>query len=62
MQAVENTVNKDKVDSYFLLNGTIAYDYKFCDSVKGQFYISVENLTDTDYEQKKAIPCPASAA
>ena len=57
----ENTVNKDKVDSYFLLNGKIAYDYKFCESIKGQIYIAGENLTDTDYEQKKGYPMPGAS-
>ena len=54
----ENTVNSDEVDSYFLLNGKIAYDYKICDTVQGQIYLSGENLTDTDYEQKKDYPMP----
>lgn len=54
----ENTVNRDKVDSYFLLNGKIAYDYKICDTVQGQIYLSGENLTNTDYEQKKNYPMP----
>jgi len=54
----ENTINKDIVDSYFLLNGKLAYHFKFCDTQHGQIYISGENLTDTAYEQKKGYPMP----
>ncbi len=54
----ENTVNTDEVDSWFLLNGKISFDFKVSDAMNGQIYLAGENLTDTDYEQKKDYPMP----
>ena len=55
----EGVVNTDKVDSYFLLNGKLTYDFTLLDGrLKCQAYIAGENLTDTDYEQKKEYPMP----
>jgi iron complex outermembrane receptor protein len=53
------TVNTDKVDAYFLLNSKLTYDFAIPSSrVTCQAYIAGENLTDTDYEQKKGYPMP----
>ena len=53
----ENTVNTDQVDSYFLLNAKataqvpLPWDNLLCD-----VFVAGENLTNTDYEQKKGYP------
>lgn len=55
----EGTVNVDQVDSYFLVNGKISYDILIPNSdMDFQVYLAVENITDTDYEQKKGYPMP----
>ncbi len=55
----KGTVNVDMVDSYFLVNGKISYDFKMADiPVDYQVYLAAENLTDTTYEQKKGYPMP----
>ena len=55
----EGTVNVDRVDSYFLLNAKISYDFILpYKDLKCQIYLAGENLTDTDYEQKKGYPMP----
>ena len=55
----EGTVNTDAVRSYSLLNGKLTYDFTlYQGSVKCQAYLAGENLTDTDYEQKKGYPMP----
>ncbi|MBN2419356.1 MAG: TonB-dependent receptor plug domain-containing protein [Deltaproteobacteria bacterium] len=52
-------VNVDRVDSYFLVNGKMTYDFFIPDSdMDCQVYIAVENITDTEYEQKKGYPMP----
>ena len=57
------TVNVDQVDSYFLVNGKISYDFSIPDSdMDYQVYLAVENITDTDYEQKKGYPMPDLSA
>jgi len=59
---LEGTVNVDKVDSYFLLNGKLTYDFTLpYGNMKGQAYLAGENLTDTDYEQKKGYPMPGTS-
>ena len=56
---MENTVNVDQVDSYFLVNGKISYDFLLPDTdMDCQVYLAVENVTDTYYEQKKGYPMP----
>ncbi len=55
----EGVVNTDRVDSYFLLNGKLTYDFALLRGrLKCQAYIAGENLTDTEYEQKKEYPMP----
>ncbi|NLD39200.1 MAG: TonB-dependent receptor plug domain-containing protein [Desulfatiglans sp.] len=56
---MRNTVNTDEVDSYFLVNGKISYDFRLtgCDA-DWQVFLAAENITDTDYEQKKGYPMP----
>ena len=57
----EGTVNTDKVGSYFLLNGKLTYDFNIpYGNMKCQAYLAGENLTDTDYEQKKGYPMPGA--
>ena len=56
---MENTFNVDHVDSYFLVNAKISYDFEIPDSgMDCQVFLAAENLTDTDYEQKKGYPMP----
>jgi iron complex outermembrane receptor protein len=55
----EGTVNTDGVGSYFVLNGKLTYDFTLRNgTLKCQAYLAGENLTDTDYEQKKGYPMP----
>jgi outer membrane cobalamin receptor len=55
----EGTINVDRVDSYFLLNAKISYDFILpYRDLECQIYLAGENLTDTDYEQKKGYPMP----
>ena len=55
----ENTINVDQVDSYFLVNGKISYDFRMPDSdMDIQVFLAAENITDTEYEQKKGYPMP----
>jgi iron complex outermembrane receptor protein len=53
----EGTINMDQVDSYFLINSKVSYDFILPYGNTGcQAYIALENLTDTEYEQKKGYP------
>ena len=53
------TLNVDQVDSYFLVNGKISYDFIIPDrDMDCQVYLAVENITNTEYEQKKGYPMP----
>lgn len=53
----KGTINVDQVDSYFLLNGKISYDFILpYGNLESQIYLAGENLTDTEYEQKKGYP------
>lgn len=55
----EGTVNTDKVDSYFLLNGKVSYDFYIQPLRLGvEVYVAGENLTDENYEYKKGYPMP----
>ncbi len=55
----EGTVNVDRVDSYFLVNGKISYDFIMPDTdMDCQVYLALENITDTYYEQKTGYPMP----
>jgi len=52
-------VSVDKVDSYFLLNGKLTCDFRLpWHGIQSTAYVAGENLTDTDYEQKKGYPMP----
>jgi len=47
----------DRVDAYCLLNAKLTYDLTLpCRYARAQLFIAGENLTDTDYEQKKGYP------
>ena len=51
------SVNTDKVDSYFLLNAKLTADVTLpWSNLSCEAYVAGENLTDTDYEQKKGYP------
>jgi len=53
----KGTINVDQVDSYFLMNGKISYDFvSLYGDVECRIYLAGENLTDTEYEQKKGYP------
>lgn len=55
----EVTVNTDKVDSYFLLNGKVSYDFYIQPLKLGvEVFVAGENLTDDNYEFKKGYPMP----
>lgn len=55
----KDTVNLDKVDSYFLLNAKLTYNFVIpFHNVPAQLFVAGENLTDTQYEQKKGYPMP----
>jgi iron complex outermembrane receptor protein len=59
----KGTVNVDEVGSYFLLNAKLTYDFSLpYGNLKCQAYVAGENLTDTDYEQKKGYPMPGISA
>jgi len=53
----KGTVNVDWIDSYFLMNGKISYEFELLyGDVECRVYLAGENLTDTEYEQKKGYP------
>ncbi len=53
----KGTVNVDQVGSYLLFNGKLSYNFIIPDTnMDMQIYLAGENLTDTDYEQKKGYP------
>ena len=55
----EGTVNLDLVDSYFLVNGKMSYDFILPGSnMDCQVFLAAENIFDTTYEQKKGYPMP----
>jgi len=52
-------VNTEKVGSYFLLNAKLTYDFRIPSwHLDCTAFVAGENLTDTDYEQKKSYPMP----
>ncbi len=55
----EDTVNTERVSSFFILNGKLTCDFSLpsC-KADGYVYIAGENLTDTDYEFKPDYPMP----
>jgi len=54
-----NAVNASRIDSYFLLNAKLSYDFKlpFWDR-GGQIFLAGQNLTDADYQQVPGYPMP----
>ena len=55
----KGTVNTAMVDSYFLLNGKVSYDFAIpFRNMHGEVFVAGENLTDKAYEQKKGYPMP----
>lgn len=55
----KGTINVDRVGSYFLVNGKLSYDLILPGSnTDCQVFLAAENLTNTDYEQKKGYPMP----
>ena len=52
-------VNTEKVGSYFLLNAKLTYDFRIPSwHLDCTAFVAGENLTDTEYEQKKSYPMP----
>ncbi|MEN6439203.1 MAG: TonB-dependent receptor plug domain-containing protein [Syntrophobacter sp.] len=53
-------VNTEKVGSYYVLSAKLTYDFIMpCyRNVRAQLFLAGENLTDTEYEQKKGYPMP----
>jgi len=55
----EGFLNTDEVDSYFLLNGKVSYDFYIQPLRLGvEVFVAGENLTDDNYEYKKGYPMP----
>jgi outer membrane receptor protein involved in Fe transport len=55
----EGTINTDKVDEYFLLNGKVSYDFYIQPLKLGvEIFVAGENLTDEKYAFKKGYPMP----
>jgi len=53
----------DKVDSYYLLNGKIAYRFKYATQKwEGEVFVAGENLTNVHYEYLKGYPMPGATA
>jgi outer membrane cobalamin receptor len=52
--------NTNTVDSYFLLNAKLSYDFVVARTLglDGEIYVAGENLTDTDYEFLPGYPMP----
>jgi outer membrane cobalamin receptor len=55
----KGTVNTAMVDSYFLLNSKLSYDFAIpLRDMHGEIFVAGENLTDENYQQKKGYPMP----
>jgi iron complex outermembrane receptor protein len=55
------TSTPDKVGSYYLINGKIAYRIKpTSHKWEGEVFIAGENLTDVNYEYLKEYPMPGA--
>ena len=57
----ETIIQEGNIDRwvYFLVNGKVSYNFVVPDSdMDYQVYLAVENITDTEYEQKKSYPMP----
>jgi outer membrane cobalamin receptor len=54
-----NAVNATRIDSYFLLNAKLSYDFKLPWWERGgQIFLAGQNLTDADYQQVPGYPMP----
>ena len=54
-----NAVNASRIDSYFLLNAKLSYDFKLpLWDRRGQIFLAGQNLTDADYQQVPGYPMP----
>ena len=52
-------VNTEKVDSYFLLNGRLGWEFPAqAIGADGELYLAMENLTDENYEYKPGYSMP----
>lgn len=55
----EGTLNTDKIDAYFLLNGKVSYDFYIKPLKLGaEVFVAGENLTNDKYAFKKGYPMP----
>ena len=51
--------NSDTVDSYYLVNGKLAYAFDLISSkYHAELFVAGENLTDVDYEYQPGYPMP----
>jgi outer membrane receptor protein involved in Fe transport len=49
--------NENTVDSYFILNGKLSYDFALAQKgLSGTVFVAGENITDTDYEYLPGYP------
>lgn len=54
-----NTENNEKVDSYYVVNGKLAYAFNLMSpKYQAELYVAGENLTDMDYEYQPGYPMP----
>jgi outer membrane cobalamin receptor len=54
-----SAVNTTRIDSYFLLNAKLTYDFKLPWWTRGgQIFLAGQNLTDADYQQVPGYPMP----
>jgi outer membrane cobalamin receptor len=54
-----SAINTSRIDSYFLLNAKLAYDFKLPFwARRGQVFLAGGNLTDADYQQVPGYPMP----
>ena len=51
-------INTTKLDSYFLLNAKLSYDFDCCYGSKGQVFIAGQNLANVSYQQVPGYPMP----
>ncbi|BBD09826.1 TonB-dependent receptor, plug [Desulfovibrio ferrophilus] len=55
------TSNTEKVDDHFLVNARLGWTFFLDDwDAEGELYLSVQNITDEDYEYKPNYPMPGT--
>lgn len=57
----QNATNTDTVDSYFVINGKLSYNFALgADRLQGEVFVAGENLTNADYEYRPGYPMPGT--